>query len=109
MKKTKLTLVVNKYFYNMLQRDELEIDYRAIKPYWIKQLVKKKYQHLSLENMYYKQYETNIFQTYDELEFKFGYKDTSPKVTKQLESVRITNGEEMTCMGYVVAFALTIK
>ncbi len=104
-----LELPVNKFYFTQVKNNELIEDFRAIKPYWIKKLIKKEYVHLEpieLVKSYLRGEE--LFRVFDEVEFKNGYSSESPKIRVKFESMRFTHPEEMTCMGKGIAFAIKI-
>lgn len=106
-----LVLPVNKHFFNEVKEQYLEEDYRAIKPYWIKKLLKKEYQFIDepIKIVHsYIQHGDKIFKTFKEVKFVMGYDENSPSIVTNFISMRLTRPEEMTCMGRGIAFAIKI-
>lgn len=105
-----LELPVNKFYFEQVNNQELEEDYREIKEYWIRRLIKAKYQKKTpLEIVELYNNNVDIFTSYDKVLFKNGYSDKSPKKLVSFKSIRLTNSTEMTCMGRGIAFAIKIK
>lgn len=105
-----LELPVNKFFFNEAKKHDLVEDYRAIKPYWIKRLLKKEFQSLEPIDVVKRFFagDTDLFQSYDKVVFKNGYADNSPTYEATFEGMRFTQSHEMTCMGRGIAFAIKI-
>jgi len=106
-----IELQVNKFFFNQVSNKELKEDYRAIKPYWIKKLIKQKYQKLSPQEivMLYFAKNIDVFIHYDILVFKNGYNEKAPIIKTKCSGIRFTESHEMTCMGQGIAFALEVQ
>ncbi len=107
---TTLELPVNKFFFDQVKNKELIEDYRAIKPFWIKKLIKKELQNkkaISIVQLHFNG--VDVFKRYDRIIFKNGYSDKSPKLTVIFEDIRFTQPHEITCMGQGIAFAIKIS
>jgi len=107
-----LTLPVNKFYFNQVKNKELIEDFRAIKPYWIKRLVKNEFKHLEgwdLVNKYVEM-KGDIFKTFEEIIFQMGYNENSPIVKTKFKGIRLTHPDEITCMGTgLITFAIEIE
>ena len=105
----KIELPVNKFYFNQVKSKELIEDFRAVKPYWIKRLVKIKYRNLEPMDIVRAYISgADIFMNFDRVVFKNGYADSSPKIEVDFKGLRFTHPEEMTCMGKGIAFAIEI-
>lgn len=105
-----LELPVNAFFFNQVKDETLIEDFRAIKPYWIKKLVKSQYQNkepIEIVKSFFNG--TNVFNKFDKVIFKNGYSDSSPKMEVIFDGLRFTQPHEMTCMGKGIAFAIKVK
>jgi hypothetical protein len=107
-----LELPVNKHYFNEAQKCDIFEDYREIKEYWIKKLLKEEYQKIEPINIVHTYLEIGqeIFRDdIDLVKFKNGYDNKSPQKIKKFVSIRLTNQNEMTCMGRGIAFAILTK
>jgi len=101
---------VNNFFFNKIKDKKLKEDFREIKPYWIKKLIKNEYQSKDINNLYLLYINNvSIFKKIKKVKFKNGYKKEAPFFICEVENIRFTSGKELTCMGYIIAFAIKIK
>jgi hypothetical protein len=106
-----LLLPVNRFFFNQIKAQQLVEDFRAIKPYWIKLLIKKEYlplEPLEVVELYITKGNA-IFNNFNKIIFTNGYSEDSPKISVNFGGMRLTHPFEMTCMGQGIAFAIEVK
>ena len=94
-KKKVLTLTVSKQWFDMIVADEKIEEYREIKPYWIKRLT------INCEVEYDVALETYcgkvLYRPYTHVLFINGYRNDSPRIEKEIESITIGNPKKGLC------------
>ena len=95
MKKKVLTLTISKQWFDMILSGEKTEEYREIKPYWIKRLT------TNCEVAYDVAAETYcgkvLYRHYTHVLFINGYRNDSPRIEKEIESITIGKPKKGLC------------
>ena len=94
-KKKVLTLTISKQWFDMIVAGEKTEEYREIKPYWIKRLT------TNCEVAYDVAAETYcgkvLYRHYTHVLFINGYRNDSPRIEKEIESITIGKPKKGLC------------
>ena len=109
MKKKVLTLTVSKQWFDMIVANEKTEEYREIKPYWVARLLQNNsnivdVRHLALalagRTDLLKKYidaQRIVLKQYTHVLFINGYRNDSPRIEKEIESITIGKPKKGLC------------
>jgi len=104
-----LFLTLKKKWFDMILEGVKKEEYREIKEYWIKRLVREQYQHHFWDMIDGKTAIPNdLYKDYTHITFKNGYSVFAPEFTIEMKGVKVGLGVDDWGAGYGRTFILTL-